>query len=82
MNIYYKIKNKNRNIDNNDTNMNILSNILSKSDEIKSFFLLKRIFSFIDEKRKLELIKYNKSIQNKIDIDIIYYIQCSKKYIK
>ena len=51
-------------------------------ENIKAYYFYPIIFSFIDEKRKLELIKYNKSIQNKIDIDIIYYIQFSKKYIK
>ena len=51
-------------------------------ENIKAYYFYPIIFSFIDEKRKLELIKYNKSIQNKIDIDIIYYIRFSKKYIK
>ena len=51
-------------------------------ENIKAYYFYQFIFSFIDEKRKLELIKYNKSIQNKIDINLIYYIQFSKKYIK
>ena len=51
-------------------------------ENIKAYYFYPIIFSFIDEKRKLELIKYNKSIQNKIDINLIYYIQFSKKYIK
>ena len=39
------------------------------------------VLSYIDDKRKLELIKYNKTIQNKLDINITYYILGSRKYL-
>ena len=40
---------------------------------ITSSYILEIIFNNLDEKRKLDIIKYNKSIQNKIDINIINY---------
>ena len=40
---------------------------------IKSLYILKDIFSFLSEKQKLELIIYNKDLQNKLDINIENY---------
>ena len=39
------------------------------------------MFSFVIQRKKLELIKYNKNLQNKIDISLLYYKAFSKKYI-
>ena len=50
-------------------------------DIIKSFYFYKIIFSYIDEKRKLKLAKYNKNIQNKIDINLTNYKVFSGRYI-
>ena len=49
---------------------------------IKSSYFSQIIFSFISEKRKLELFKYNKDIQNKLDITLYDFRQFSQKYIK
>ena len=49
---------------------------------VKSFYFLRIIFSFVDEKQKLELIKYNKSLQEIINITIINYKFFSEKYIE
>ena len=49
---------------------------------VKSFYFLKIIFSFIDEKQKLELIKYNKSLQEHLNINLINYKFFSGKYIE
>ena len=35
---------------------------------IKSLFYIDKIFSIIKERRKLKLVKYNKNIQNEINI--------------
>ena len=48
---------------------------------VKTSYFLRIIFSFIDEKQKLELIKYNKSLQKNINIILINYIFFSGKYI-
>ena len=50
-------------------------------EKIKSIFFLKKVFSEIDERIVLKIIKYNKKIQNKMDIDLINYKIFSGKYI-
>ena len=48
---------------------------------IKSSYFSQKIFSLINEHRKLALIKYNKSIQKLININIFNYILLSDKYV-
>ena len=48
---------------------------------IKSLYFIEKIFSKIDVKIKLKIIKYNKSLQNTLFINIINYKIFSKKYI-
>ena len=50
-------------------------------DKIRALYINKKIISFLDEKRKLDLIKYNKSLQNKINFNIINYKLFSNRYI-
>ena len=47
----------------------------------KSTYFIKRLFSFVDENKKLEIIKYNKNLQNIIDISLINYKFLSGRYI-
>jgi hypothetical protein len=49
---------------------------------INSNFILKFIFSFIEDKQKLQIIIYNRKIQAKLDIDINYYRALSGKILK
>ena len=42
-------------------------------DNIKSIFFLKIIFDFTEERKKLKMVKYNKNLQNKININILNY---------
>ena len=49
--------------------------------KIKSTYFIKIIFLFVNEKQKLELVKYNKNIQKYININIINYKHFSGKYI-
>ena len=44
-----------------------------KISEIKSIYILKRIFSSISKIKKLDIIFYNKKIQSKLDINIEDY---------
>ena len=48
---------------------------------IKSIFFSRILFFYLDEKIKLKLIKYNKNLQNIIDIKLINYKFYSGKYI-
>ena len=50
-------------------------------ENIKSSFFQKIIFILLDERRKLQLIKYNKNFQNLLDIKLINYKIFSGKYI-
>ena len=50
-------------------------------ENIKSSYILKIIFSFINEKRKADLIKYNKFLQNENNININNYKSLSRKHI-
>jgi len=50
-------------------------------ENIKSVFFIKLIFSFVDEERKLKMLKYNKSLQNKIDISLLNYQLFKGNYI-
>ena len=50
---------------------------------IKTSFFINKFFSFIDERRKLEIIKYNKNIQKSMNISILNYkIYCGRYFIK
>ena len=48
---------------------------------IKSSYFNPIIFSYIDEKQKLKIIKYNKSLQKNLNITIINYKLFTGKYI-
>ena len=48
---------------------------------IKSTYFLTRLFFHIDDKIKLELIKYNKNLQKILDISLMNYRIFSGKYI-
>ena len=41
-------------------------------ENIKPIYFIQRIFSYLDDNVKLRLIKYNKSLQNKIGIEYSY----------
>ena len=48
---------------------------------IKSIYFIKRLFTFVYEKNKLDIIKYNKNMQNIMDINLTNYKFYNKKYI-
>ena len=50
-------------------------------NNIKSKYILKLILSFEEEKTKFKIIKYNKQLQNKLDMTIVTYRTLSGKYI-
>ena len=50
-------------------------------NKIKSYNIFKKIFSYVSDRKKLKLIKYNKHIQKKLGINIIYYKTYSGKFI-
>ena len=49
--------------------------------KVKSLYFVKNLFTYIVEKKKLKLMKYNKSLQKNINISIINYIHFQGKYL-
>ena len=47
---------------------------------IKANYILQSIFSFIDDKKKLKIVQYNKNFQKRININIMNYRQMSAKF--
>ena len=63
-----------------DTNKNTeLNNNLF--NDIKSFYITRDIFSLLDKKIKLGIIRYNKSLQKICEIDIDDFLKLSGRYI-
>ena len=50
-------------------------------ENIKSAFYLRLLFSFPNEKKKLKIAMYSKSLKNKLNINLINYKLYSGKYI-
>ena len=68
------IKNKKNNNNLSSLNENLLRNI-------KSIYFSRILFSHLNEKIKLKIIKYNKELQNNMDIKLINYKFYRGKYI-
>ena len=51
------------------------------SNNIKASYFLRIVFSCIEEKQKLEFIKYNKFLQENFNISLINYKYLSQRYI-
>ena len=47
----------------------------------KSIYFIKKLFTFVDEKAKLDIIKYNKKLRKIMKISLLNYKFYSKKYI-
>ena len=50
--------------------------------DINSFYILKNVLSFLNEKQKLNMIIYNKELQNKFSISFDYIKEISGRYIE
>ena len=57
-------------------------NINKVLESKKQSFIIPLMLSYLVEKRKLETIKYNKRIQNLININLVNYKLLCKRYIK
>ena len=49
---------------------------------IKSQYFIKMIFSILDDGSKLKIIRYNKNLQNHLDINLMNYKRFSGRFIK
>ena len=68
-------------INNKNSNNNIGVGNRNLLVEIKSIYFSRLLFSHLDEKIKLKVIKYNKKLQNNIDIKLVNYKFYSGRYI-
>ena len=50
-------------------------------ENIKSTFFIRLLFSYVEEKIKMKIAKYNKNLQNRMNLNLINYKFFSKKYI-
>ena len=64
----------------NKINQPKMINSNNKLGNIKNNFILKKLFNYLYKIRLLETIKYNKSIQKRINININHYKEYSEKY--
>ena len=56
----------------------IVSN--NKLKNVKSHYIIQKFFEYMPERKSLETIRYNKSIQKRINININHYKAYSEKY--
>ena len=68
---------------------NLISKEKKEKDEIKSLFkyenikadyFLEKVFNNLEKKKTLNIVKYNKNIKNRININIKDYKEFSEKY--
>ena len=57
-----------------------IKNMINLKKDIKNFYNIKRIFSFLDHKEKLKMIIYNKKLQKKLGVGIQDYKNISGRY--
>ena len=57
-----------------------LNNQNNHLKNIKSDYFIQKFFGFMHERKTLEMIKCNKNIQKRINININNYIEFSEKY--
>ena len=67
--------------DNNKLENKVNFNQINLRKSIKSTFILKKIFSILDENIKLNMIKYNKNYQKLFGFNIEYYKEISGRYM-
>ena len=64
--------------ENNKENQNIKSDIVMES--LKSDYFLQKLYDNMAKKKKLEIVKYNKKMQNRLNLSIKDYKEYSETY--
>ena len=57
-----------------------MDKLKGKKNKVECFYILKGIFSFLEEKQKLNMVIYNKELKKQLLIDLDYYKEISGKY--
>ena len=50
-------------------------------DNIRSHYITQRVFSFIESKKAYGIVKYNKSLLNKLKINSLYFKSLCERYL-
>ena len=50
-------------------------------ENVETLYFIKLIFSYVKEKRKLKMAKYNSNLKNKLDISLLNFKFLSQRYI-
>ena len=53
---------------------------IDKFANIKTDYFLIKVFNNLEKEKALNIVRYNKNIQNRINININYYKEYSEKY--
>ena len=53
---------------------------INKLENINSLFILNKLFSFLDESKKLSLLNFNKQLQKRINITLDDYKNITGNY--
>ena len=72
-------KNKKRN-SNNNFNKNKKRNLNNNLNNVRSVYILQRIFDIIPKNKHFGIIRYNKKLQKRLDLSINDYKECSELF--
>ena len=65
---------------NNEQEQSKLINSDNKLKNIKSDYYIRKLFDVISKRKSFDIIRYNKIIQKRINININHYKEYSEKY--
>ena len=57
-----------------------LIDLNNKLKNVKSYYIIKKVFGYMTERKSFEIIRHSKSIQKRINININHYKSYSEKY--
>ena len=69
-----------KNILESNEKSNYLKEIINLRKSINSKYMMKEIFAFLEEKRKLNIMKYNKAYQKLFGVQLGCYVNMSGKF--
>ena len=78
INNIYKIKMDSKYMSNKEIKSSNQINLQNKFENLKSKYILKKIFDIMEINKSLKIIQFNKSLQQRLDININNYKEYSE----